>query len=146
MLRTRSTADVTSYIEHAIETFLERTKDDSMLWNNEYLEEYPDKHADDVFSYFGDPGRGYVWQAVHLPNGTRLRITYKGRQHYAEIRHKNLMDGDASLTPSEWARKVANNTNRNAWRDIWVKRPEDRDWQVADQLRRNMTEAPRRAR
>lgn len=140
VLRTRSTKDVTSYIEHALESFLDRTADDAALWSPEYLEELDAAREDDGLTRYGDPAQGYHWQAVFLPNGTRLRITYKGRTHFAEIRHRKLMDGDDSLTPSEWARRVANNTNRNAWRDIWVTRPGDKDWQYADLLRRQQQE------
>ena len=128
VLRTRSTADVTSFVEFALEGFLERTVEDDSLWSAEYIEGLGAGSEDDGLAKYGDPTQGYHWQAVFLPNGTSLRITYKGRVRTAEIRHRKLMDGESSLSPSEWASRVANNTSRNAWRDIWVKRPGDDTW------------------
>ena len=39
---------------------------------------------------YGDPGRGYQWQSVFLPNGTTIRMTYRGRNSYAEVRHEEF--------------------------------------------------------
>ena len=37
---------------------------------------------------------------------------------------------------AELARAIANNTSRNAWRDLMVKRPHDESWRLAEELRR----------
>ena len=38
------------------------------------------------------------------------------------------------VSPSEFANKVAN-TNRNAWRDLEIKRPIDKVWREANAVR-----------
>ena len=85
---------------------------------------------------YGAPERGYQWKTVFLPNGTPVRMTYAGEDTYAEIRHQRLCLGDEPMSPSEFARRVASNTNRNAWRDIYVRLPGHTDWVLADTLRR----------
>jgi hypothetical protein len=40
------------------------------------------------------------------------------------------------MSPSEFANQVAGGTNRNAWRDLWIKRPHDSEFHLADDLRR----------
>lgn len=141
VLRTRKTGDVTSFIEHAIETFLDRTRLDGNLWSSAYLDDLEAIEEDQTLVIYGDPAKGYQWQVLFLPNGTNLRMTYKGRHQFADIRHGKLMSGDRELSPSEWARWVADNTNRNAWRDIWAKLPGSSSWQLADVLRQNAREA-----
>jgi len=136
VLRTRKPSDVTHYIEHAITTFLDRTERDMDLWSDDYLTGLEEIDANSTLALFGDPQKGYHWQNLFLPNATNLKITYKGRDSAAEIRHQKLVFLGAEYTPSEWARHVANNTNRNAWRDIWVQFPGTSSWQLADVLRR----------
>ena len=83
----------------------------------------------------GDPSKGYQWKDLFLPNGTKLRMTYQGRNHYAEVRNERLKHEGEDLSPSQFACKIADNTSRNAWRDLWVKLPGKADWQLADNLR-----------
>ena len=88
---------------------------------------------------YGDPGQGYQWQTVLLPNGTNIRMSYGDRDSYAEIRHGRLYFGDASMSPSQFARRVANNTSRNAWRDLYIRFPGEDRWILADLLRQQMS-------
>ena len=140
VLRTRSAKDVTGYIEHAIESYLDGTEGDDGLWSPEYIEELQNREVDDWLIKYGDPQKGHHWQMLFLPNGTRLKMAYKGRDSFAEIRHGKLMDGEVERSPSEWASVVASHTNRNAWRDIWIQRPGDAVWHLADALRRKERE------
>jgi hypothetical protein len=136
VLRSRKTADVSSLIEHAIVTFLERTVGDADLWSDDYISSLEQAGSDAREAKYGDPKRGYQWQALLLPNGSRLKMTYKGSDTYAEISHQKLVyQGEDHFSPSTWARRVANNTSRNAWIDIWVQLPGSNQWQLADVLR-----------
>lgn len=135
-LRTGKSEDVAAWIENIVADFLERTRDDHPAWSNAHYERIAEDDEAAQTQYWGPVHKGYHWQSVYLPNGTRLRLTYKGEEHFAEIRHQKLFHGDQEYSPSEFARAMANNTNRNAWRDIWIKRPRDQEWTLADTLRR----------
>jgi len=41
-------------------------------------------------------------------------------------------------SPLELARVIAGGTSRNAWHDLFIKRPWDSEWTLADHLRRRM--------
>lgn len=84
---------------------------------------------------FGDPGAGFNWQGVFLPNSTRLQIHYKRKAFQAEVRHQQVYFDGKACSPSQFVSRAANNTNRNAWNDVWVKRPTDATWVFADSLR-----------
>lgn len=135
VLRTGKNADVSAIIEAQLENFLERTKYDEQ-WCDHYRENLETLEEDLWQKTYGRPEQGYYWQNVFLPNGVKLKMTYKGRDHFAEIKHKELVHEGERLSPSEFARRVANNTNRNAWRDVWVLFPNEKSWQFADALRR----------
>ena len=137
VLRTRKSDDVTHIIEQVIETFLEQTAHDKDVWSEAYINDLQKIEGDAQLSKYGSPQKGYRWQAIFLPNGTILKIIYKGREHLAEIRHQNLLYQGKNYSPSEWARLVANNTNRNAWRDVWILFPGSSQWKLADVLRRS---------
>ena len=105
-------------------------------WSEAYYERLEDEEASERLKTYGSTKKGYQWQSVFLPNGTQVRMTYQGKTYLADIRHQQLMFDGNALSPSEVARRIANNTNRNAWRDLWVKRPTDQEWLLADILRR----------
>lgn len=135
ILRSRGKANVASMIEHSIETFLDRTRGDPDIWSEEHAESVADEEVDDTLVKYGHPAKGYHWQNVFLPNGSQLKISYKGGEKLAEVRHQQIYYDGTPCSPSQFASRVANNTSRNAWRDIWVKRPTDRDWIFGDTLR-----------
>jgi hypothetical protein len=39
------------------------------------------------------------------------------------------------MSPTALANQIANNTSRNAWRDLWIKFPGDDGWRLAQDLR-----------
>ena len=88
---------------------------------------------DDEFSPAAQ--RGFYWQNVFLPNGTELRMTISAKQHFAVIEHDEVRYEGQSFTPASWANHIAGHS-RNAWRDIYIKRPTDKDWVFANTLRR----------
>lgn len=132
----RGDHEVAHIIANVVGDFLERTEGDPDMWSSEYLDRHADDEANAFKERFGTPSRGYQWQNVFLPNGTEVRMTYRGTATHAEVRHERLCLGEDSMTPSEFAKRVANNTNRNAWRDIYVKFPGTGAWKFADDLRR----------
>ena len=141
ILRKGESVDVTSWIINVVEDYLERTKHDDD-WCEAYKDQVNERLIEEV-NVFGDPKYGYQWSTLFLPNGTRLRMQYKGAYYYAVVADEKIVIlekdsplSDGNYSPSEFASKVANNTQRNAWRDLWVKRPADRDWELADDLRR----------
>jgi hypothetical protein len=140
VLRLRKPDDVSHIIANVVADFLERTKHDDDLWSDEFIEEIAAMESDDRVATYGDATKGYQWQALFLPNGTLLKITYKGRDHLADIRHEHLTHDGRRFTPSEWASRVANNTSRNAWRDISVQLPGSSRWELADVLRHKQRE------
>lgn len=81
---------------------------------------------------------GYSWKSVFLPSGTVLRIRYNSEYHYATVDGDKLMYDGESVSPNKFAMKVAD-CARDAWRDVWVKRPGDLDFVVANILRSKRT-------
>ncbi len=135
VLRTRRNWDVTQYIENQLFNFLERTEGDDVVWSKEYAEEYAELHENSELRKYGNPEKGYLWQTILLQNGSKLKITYKGQNHFAEIIHSKIIYNGKEYTPAQWARHVANNTNRNAWMDIWVQPANSKTWKCANILR-----------
>ncbi len=101
----------------------------------EYLAQFYER---DEKPNYGVIDRGYQWKEVFLQNGTEVKMTYKGRAKFSRIVHENLIDEDGVKfdSPAKWANAVANNTSRNAWRDIWVKFPDTSKWVFADDIKR----------
>tara|TARA_B100000686_G_C16316918_1_gene726206 strand:- start:226 stop:651 length:426 start_codon:yes stop_codon:yes gene_type:complete len=120
ILANRYSADMNGVVDYAIENFLERTQDE---WE------------DDFDAYFED-GKGYVWGSLVLPNGTKLRMRYKGRYFYAEVKEEKITFEGESYSPSQLACEITG-TARNAWRDFWVKKPKEDEWTLAYSLRQS---------
>ena len=85
-------------------------------------------------------GRGYQWKSIFLPDGTEVRMQYKGQYYYASVEDDQLMYQGDSTTPGRLANTIAG-SSRNAWHDLWVKRPTDVEWHLADALRNADTSA-----
>lgn len=141
VLRTRSAADVSHVFDNVMRDFLDRTAGDDVIWSKEHAKEWEALNADGARRRYGDPKRGYHWETVFLPNGTDIRMPYKGRHDHAEIAHQRLMHDGQEYSPSQFASKVANNTSRNAWRDLEVRLPGTEEWVLADVLRQRAREA-----
>ena len=136
LVRRSGKADVSAYIDHCVMGFLEDTKGDPEIWSVEYAEKYGEEEDAAFREKYGDLGRGYQWQTVFLPNGTEVRMSYGGEEAHARIRHGGFWCGEERMSPSQFANRVANNTTRNAWRDLYIKFPGKQFWKLADGLRR----------
>lgn len=78
--------------------------------------------------------RGYQWKNLFLPNGTQIRMQYKGKSFYAKVDRDEIIYDGKSYSPGRLANTIAG-TSRSAWRDLWIKRPEDKDWKSAEECR-----------
>jgi len=130
--------DITNWIENVVRDYLDRTAADGN-WSDAYYD-YIERQAgsEDFVNEFGDAKGGYHWAPLFLPNGTLIRMEYKKKVSLAAVKHNTIEFNGVSYSPSELARNIANGTNRNAWRDLLIKRPGDTDWCLADELRRRM--------
>jgi hypothetical protein len=73
---------------------------------------------------------------VHLPEGTILRATYKGKNYSAQIVNGQWIDQDGIVrrSPSDAAGAISG-TNVNGWRFWHVQRPGDAVWRRLDELK-----------
>ncbi|HEY1151783.1 MAG TPA: hypothetical protein VGF27_24630 [Pseudoduganella sp.] len=85
----------------------------------------------------GSPRTGYQWKCLFLPSGTRLRLRCTNQLFYAEIVNDHLVFRGEVMSPSQMV-AAASGVARNAWRDLWVRRPQDKEWSPADKLRREI--------
>ena len=141
LVRRSGRADVSAFIDHCVESFLADTVGDPDIWSAEYAERWTDEEDTAFHERYGEPGRGYQWGTVFLPNGTKIRMSYGGQNFHAEVRHGGLLFEDERMSPSQFARRVANNTNRNAWRDLYIQFPGRASWELADVLRQRSVKA-----
>lgn len=136
LLRSGPEADISGWIENIVEAYLDRTENEEG-WNDVYYEHLERKTGESDFKEkYGDATKGYRWQNIDLPNGTQLYMEYKKKKHYASVQFEKIIYEDESFSPSELARKIAEGTNRNAWRDMFIKRPGENEWKLAFSLRR----------
>lgn len=131
--------DVGAWIENVVRDYLDRTADDGD-WSDAFYA-YRESQVDskDFAAEFGDPKGGYHWAPLFLPNGTLIRMEYKKEISNAVVKNNKIDFKGECYSPSELTRAIASGTNRNAWRDLLIKRPSDSDWCLADDLRRRMT-------
>jgi hypothetical protein len=121
--RKGSDRDPTDVIENAIEYWMENA----------------DRNTEDFMpEVFEKPQHlGYHWKPLLLPPGTQIRMTYKGQTFHAAIQGDDFIYDEKKITPSWFANMVAAGTSRNAWRDLWIKYPNAREFRLADDLRRS---------
>jgi len=135
LLRSGPKTDISTWIENVVMDYLERTEHNEG-WQDAYYE-YLDRQTGiaDFREKFGDANKGYRWQSVDLPNGTQLYMEYKKKKYYASVQFEKVIYEGKSFSPAQLVRKIADGTTRNAWRDIYVKKPGDKEWTLADVLR-----------
>lgn len=78
--------------------------------------------------------RGYQWKQLFLPDGTEIRMQYKGAYSYARVEGDEIIYKGQAVSPASLANTIAG-SNRNAWRDLWIKRPSDKEWRIAEDCR-----------
>ena len=78
--------------------------------------------------------RGYQWKSLFLPEGTELRTWSYGEHNYARVVGDEIIHKGKPTTPNQFALSFAR-TTRNAWTDLAIKRPEDKQFKKASLLR-----------
>jgi hypothetical protein len=137
-------SEVRFFIAHSMEH-------EENLWGDR-IEEVAEKYAPDVLARWREEdeagsenrkadNKPLVWKEVSIPAGSEVRMAYGDTHHYATVKRGRIIDDGKKYSPSEWASKVAGGTARNAWRDLWFKRPAAPTW-VPAQLLRDQARAP----
>ncbi|WP_229262385.1 hypothetical protein [Duganella guangzhouensis] len=80
------------------------------------------------------PARGYQWKQLFLPEGSRLRMRNNDSWYTASIINDDLVYNGDAVSPNQMAKQVAGD-GRNAWRDLWILLPGQRNWINAARLR-----------
>jgi len=83
------------------------------------------------------PDCGYQWKRLFLPAGTRLRMHYNDRWFYADVIADQLIYNGRTLSPRQLTIEIAGD-GRNAWRDLWIRRPGEPHWTSAARLREEL--------
>ena len=83
--------------------------------------------------------RGFNWPhhlgSLFLPEGTELRMKYKRYMYYAKVIGDEIIFGGKPVSPAGMVMEITKSP-RNSWTDLWIHRPNDKDWIQADKLRR----------
>ena len=80
------------------------------------------------------PTRGYQWKLLFLPEKTRVRMQYDEDWHSAEVIGDELVYRGRPVSPHQMTQAIAGD-GRNAWRDLWIRLPGEKNWACAAQLR-----------
>lgn len=78
--------------------------------------------------------RGYQWKSIFLPHSTQLRMTYDDTTYYAQVVGDDIVYQGRPVSPREFTMAIAG-SGRNAWRDIFIRFPESRQWKRANLYR-----------
>src|SRR5471030_2886225 len=78
---------------------------------------------------------GYQWKSLFLPEGTVLRSWSYGEYNYARVEGDRIVHQGRRVSPNQFAQSFARST-RNAWNDLFVRRPGDKQFKLACHLRR----------
>ncbi len=81
--------------------------------------------------------RGYQWKTLFLPDGTELRSWSYGEHNYARVIGDEIIHKGKTVSPNQFAQSFARSF-RNAWTDLYIRRPEDKQFQLADRLRKEL--------
>lgn len=77
---------------------------------------------------------GYQWKEVFLPEGTRLRASFRGLSYFAVVQGAEIKYGGQAISPSGFANQQGSG-NRNAWKAVWLSFPGSEEWLLADVCR-----------
>ena len=81
--------------------------------------------------------RGYQWKTLFLPDGTELRSWSYGEHNYARVVGDEIIHKGKAVSPNQFAQSFARSF-RNAWTDLYIRRPEDKQFKLADRLRKEL--------
>jgi len=137
LARTRSTLSPNEAIEMAVRAWIAAAEDDCS--SNESRPEATAHDADHASRQRAHmraqprPG-GYQWKSLFLPHGTELRMRTVAGFFYAQVSGDVIVHKGKSVSPRQFTLAAAGEA-RNAWRDVWIRRPGDDRWRIAAHLR-----------
>ncbi|MQA23846.1 hypothetical protein GEV01_30455 [Rugamonas sp. FT103W] len=107
--------DISEAMTHALECWLEATA---------------------RFAPGADPEglHGYQWKSLFLPEGTILKSWSYGENNYARVEGDKIIHNGRVVSPNQFAQSFARST-RNAWQDLFIRRPGDKTFKIACRLR-----------
>lgn len=99
------------------------------------------KQEDLMPELYVSESHGFTWRYkdtyLFLPHETEIRMRYKDKYHYAKVDGDEINYQGKSVSPGSLTKEITG-TSRNAWRDLWIRRPDSNEWELADQCRRNL--------
>lgn len=89
-----------------------------------------------AFAPGADPAglHGYQWKTLFLPEGTVLKSWSYGENNYACVEGDQIIHNGRAVSPNQFAQSFARST-RNAWHDLFIRRPGDKTFKTASRLR-----------
>ncbi|MCU6498712.1 hypothetical protein LPN04_13000 [Rugamonas sp. A1-17] len=80
------------------------------------------------------PVRGYQWKQLFLPDGTRLRVHSGDTWQGADVIGDDLIFRGETVSPNQMVQQTCGDA-RNAWLELWIRFPGEKNWTKAAQLR-----------
>jgi hypothetical protein len=87
---------------------------------------------------------GYQWKSLFLPEGTVLKSWSYGENNYARVEADQIIHNGRAVSPNQFAQSFARST-RNAWQDLFIRRPGDKTFKLACRLRDELIAAAKPA-
>jgi len=87
---------------------------------------------------------GYQWKSLFLPEGTVLKSWSYGENNYARVKGDQIIHNGRAVSPNQFAQSFARST-RNAWQDLFIRRPGDKTFKIACRLRDELIAASKPA-
>ncbi|RFP16405.1 hypothetical protein D0T23_09465 [Duganella sp. BJB475] len=99
-----------------------------------------------AFALGADPAglHGYQWKTLFLPEGTVLKSWSYGEHNYACVEGDQIIHNGRAVSPNQFAQSFARST-RSAWHDLYVRRPGDKSFKLANRLRTELAAAEKSA-
>jgi hypothetical protein len=91
-----------------------------------------------------EPGRGYQWKTLFLPDATELRMESGGNTYHAKVWGDQIIFGGRPVSPRGMTVAIAGE-GRNAWRDLSLRLPGERFFRAAMSIRREQERTPAKA-
>jgi hypothetical protein len=101
----------------------------------EWMSKFLDQQSRNVASTLG----GYQWKSLFLPSGTTLRTVYMRTSYLAHVEGSELLYEGRSMSPAQFVNEVAK-CERNAWRTLWLRFPNEDEWKPAMVFRKKSVE------
>jgi len=82
-----------------------------------------------------DINEGLFWKGVLLKNGLKLKKSFKGKMHYAEIKHNQIVFNNKKFHSPSAAAIELTGTSVNGWIFWEYFNQENNEWEILDNLR-----------